>query len=127
MSFNNKTNLLINSESNTDCEGLSLIQASKCLNDEVKGFFKYNISNVNKELSLEELKVQGGVCNHWSEYYLNRFKELGFLGKEVIFWSKNKDKGHEIALVWDNNISSYCILDQTNIIGCGIWKEYNEN
>jgi hypothetical protein len=119
-------NVYSNLKDNTNCSGLDLITSAKCLNKEVNNFFKYNLSNNGKNLSVEELKSEGGTCLEWSKYFIDNAINLGFHGEQVSFWNKNKTEGHAIALVYNNNLTEYCILDQTNLIGCGRLGSINE-
>ena len=47
-----------------NCSNLSLDDTSYCLKTELSKWYKYNISNIGKDLSIEELKERGGVCSH---------------------------------------------------------------
>lgn len=105
-------------EKNQNCSNLDLVNTSYCLNEEMNTFFKYNISNKGKDLNLSELKQEGGVCYHASKFYVDNAKELGYNSQIINFWDNNKSIGHSIALVYDNNLDNYCILDQKEIVGC---------
>lgn len=76
--------------------------------NEVRGWYKYNISNVGKELTLEELKIQGAVCYQYSKYYMNRGREDGYAAK-IVTIDTGKD-AHSIAII--SNEMEYCIIDQ---------------
>ena len=99
----------------TKCDNLSLEKTAKCLNEYVKGFYEYNISNVGKELSLEELKKSGGVCSHYSELYKKHSEGLGFYGY-VIDIDVNERMGHEFFAIADD--TGYCVIDQSKLLGC---------
>jgi hypothetical protein len=104
---------------NNNCSDLNLEETANCLVDKVTEFYIYNTSNTGRKLNLTQLKIEGGTCRHWANYYISNFKDLGFMGKEIDFFSENKKDGHAIALVWDKELTNYCIIDQKNIIGCG--------
>lgn len=102
---------------NSNCSGMNLIMTSYCLNKQVNEFFKFNISNINKSLTGSELKTQGGVCWQYAKYYIDNIENEGYLGQNISFWG-NEKIGHSIALVYDKNMTSYCILDQQSVVGC---------
>ena len=96
------------------CANLSLIETSNCLNKELSSWWKYNISNLyafwpNKKIDWETIKKDGGVCWQSSEWYNRRAKDLGFSAKEISF---GEDEGHSYSLIWDKQMTEYCILDQ---------------
>lgn len=108
------------------CSNLSIRESAKCVQEYVKTFYLYNISNVNKELTFDELKEQGGVCSHFSELYCQIGKELNFstlyedrikTGKQFLTINnetKLRDTSHAIC-IWSNEFS-YIILDQKEIV-----------
>ena len=61
-----------------ECSNKSLIDAGTCVNNIVKGFWKYNDSNINKNMSFKEIQDVGGVCWHVSDLYAQIGEELGF-------------------------------------------------
>jgi hypothetical protein len=97
------------------CYNLSLEDSAYCLRYELSGFYFYNISNVGKTLTLDELKTEGGVCSHYSEFYKDSFINLGFNAK--IISMEGDDVGHVIAVAWTKNISNgtYCTADQLKV------------
>jgi len=74
----------------------------------VEEFFKYNISNAGKKLTLEELKDQGGVCSHYSKLYIDLARADGFDTEYVKFKAGNES--HAVAVI--ANEKGYCIADQ---------------
>lgn len=88
-------------------------------------FWKYNISNIRKDLSDEELKEEGGVCWQYSDWYVEQAKSRGLMGKKIEFWG-SEDIGHAIAIVYDKEISQYCILDQMTTPKCTRMGVVNE-
>lgn len=104
-------------QNNYNCTNLTLTKTTQCLRGELSSWWQYNSSNINKTLTEAELKVQGGVCAHASKWYFEQAESLGFKGEVIKFWG-NKEIGHAFALLYDKNITEYCILDQEVIIGC---------
>ena len=102
----------------TNCTNLSFQGTVYCLNDEFNDWFNYNESNTGKELTLSELKEQGGVCSHAAQYYVDSAKSLGLDASYVRFQGGQTDVGHAIALVYSTDGKEYCILDQYSIVGC---------
>jgi len=97
------------------CANLTLEQTAKCLQDEQSKWYNYNLSNINKTLTLDELKEKGGVCRHYSKWYYDNFKRLGFNAKQVVIHGSSN--GHVFTIAWDNT-TSYCILDQIIEVKC---------
>lgn len=120
--FNKPTSISIN----TDCKGLDLINSSKCLRNQLKIFYKYNISELNSEYSIERIKSFGATCWQFSRWYRDEFINLGFKAKTLDIYGD--DSGHEITIAWTNNLTngSYCLLDQEKLIGCGSLGGSNE-
>ncbi len=91
------------------CNGLDIFDTSLCLQRNVMSFYKYNVSNVGKELTFEELKEQGGVCSHYSNLYYQAGLELGFHSKEVDI-EVDEDGSHIFTII--SNSDGYCKLDE---------------
>ena len=116
-----------NSATEEDCNSTSVIFTSECLNRKLNKWYFYNISNVEKTLSLDELKSIGGVCRHAAEWYVQKAKEYGFLAHTEDFYSYDENNtayiGHEIAVIWNKDLTEYCILDQKKVLGCNSLKK----
>lgn len=107
-----------------DCENLSLIEGAECVNEIVKGFFVYNISNIDKNLSFQKLKEEGGVCSHWSELYCSVGDNLNYYTQNVTFKTEsvnitknNKTQEYDILhknCIWSDS-SGWVILDQQKL------------
>jgi len=90
-----------------------LFSYSQNLNTEVNEFWKYNLSNIKNDLTLEQLKEQGGVCWHYADYYVDRIlNETSFYAKKVRITSTEK-VDHEFTIA--SGKEGYCVLDQTKI------------
>lgn len=99
-----------------NCENLDLFETSKCLNENVRSFYKYNINNTGKELTLEQLKESGGVCSHFSKLYYNAGKELGFYTREVkidVDINDNLEIMHVFTII--SGKEGYCLLDNASV------------
>ena len=101
----------------SNCNFTTVQEASLCLVAEQKTFYNYNISNLDEKLTEDELKTSGGVCWHYSEWYVNKANQLGLFAKRVDFFS-DKTRGHAVAIIYDANLTEYCLVDQTALIGC---------
>jgi hypothetical protein len=95
-----------------NCSGLDLIKTANCLQGKLIDFYYYNITNTGKELTFEQLKEQGGVCSHYSEWYSNQAEQLGFNADKVIFQYSPTER-HEISIISDS--TGYCTMDQLNV------------
>ena len=93
-----------------NCSNLDLIDTVNCLNSEFDSFFYYNISNLNEQLTEEEFREIGGVCSHASIWYVEKARGLGYYAKYITFFDDTS--GHAIALIYDEGINDYCIVDQ---------------
>lgn len=118
---------MLSNVNNYNCDNLSLLDTSECLNNDLKRFFKYNLSNAGKEIDLEKLKNEGGVCSHASNWYKESLVNIGYKYKkqdEILFndevdykgyvtecrMSVDKTNSHIITIT--SNKEGYCILDQ---------------
>ena len=98
---------------NTLCAHLNnTVLTAYCLNDKLNSFFIYNMSNVGKALTEDQLKEEGGVCSHFARWYRDHLTALGLNAKEVDI-DVNKTSGHVIAMVEEED--AYCVLDQTDV------------
>lgn len=98
------------------CNEDDIFLDAHCINEYVKSFYKYNISNSGKDLSFEELKEVGGVCSHWSEYFCSVGNSLGYYTSTPDF--KTRIEGdyliyHQVC-IWSNS-QGYIILDGPNL------------
>ncbi len=85
-------------------------QAVNCLHANLMTFFNYNYSNYKTHLTFEELKERGGVCWHYTKWYIESAKKLGYKAKEINI-KLTDDVGHVFAVI--NDKYTYCIVDQT--------------
>lgn len=102
------TNIDSKNEIVNRCSSLDLFFTSQCLNKEVKTFFYYNITNLGKDLTFEQLKKEGGVCSHYTAFFVNIGERLGFNSTIVSIFPN--EIGHSFAVLFDN--TGYCLLDQ---------------
>ena len=118
------------SELDIICNKTNIFSISKCLKNELKEFYDYNISQVRKQLNITQLKESGGVCDHYSQFYKDNFIKLGareveqrtsfkfettmppFYISEIIFPIDN-ETSHVISIV--STSEGYCLLDQLNV------------
>lgn len=95
-----------------NCENMSLIGTSYCLENEVWDFFIYNKTNDSIELSFEELKTRGGDCRDWTLLYISAFKDLGFKYTQITI-PAGEDIQHTFLVVYDK--TGYCLIDMLTI------------
>ena len=97
-----------------NCSNLSLDDTSECLRDELMTFFKFNLSQVGKKLTNEQLKESGAVCEQYSDWYEDNLINLGFKTKTIDI--EGDDIAHRITLAWNSELNggNYCMLDQLN-------------
>jgi hypothetical protein len=112
------------------CRNKSLIDMSKCMGKGLDQIFNYNISNIGREMTYQQVVTEGGVCSHYAEIYKDWAVSLGAQyirpGDErrvfendtglyvsyVIVHSSNRTT-HKFSVLSNNE--GYCILDQTNV------------
>lgn len=96
------------------CSSLDLIETASCLQGFLEPWYNYNISNARKDLTLEQLKEQGGVCWHYAKWYQENLESLGFSVKNINF--NGTDVGHVFTIVWTPELGdgngAYCVIDQ---------------
>lgn len=107
---------------------ISTLQLSKELVAEQSKWWKYNLSNYNlfydtkigdvKNINWTVIKEEGGVCSHSAHWYKEQAINLGFESRVVSFYNQ-EGRGHEIALVYNKQLTEYCVLDQQLLVGCG--------
>lgn len=123
-SFNTKILNYVDGKNSTfNCSGLSIIPASKCLGDEMATWFRYNMSNHKKDLTLDKLKEEGGVCWHYADWYKTQAESLGYITKEVIIDTDN-ETAHQFTVI--SNREAYCVLDQLDIYCFQFWINSTE-
>lgn len=93
---------------NSDCSNQSLIDTSKCLNNQLKQFYNYTITE-DKDRSIEEIKKYGD-CYDYTRFYKLNFESLGFYTKQISI-QPDKGNGHTFLIVWDKNLTTYCKMD----------------
>lgn len=79
-----------------------------CEVDKTSEWYNYNISNINKDLTVEQLKKSGGVCWQYANYYVKLFASYNFTGTTYNFPIGKIN--HMVALVKKDNF--YCWIDQ---------------
>lgn len=95
------------------CENMSLSGSVNCLVKKVRVFYKYNETDENIELTLEELKERGGDCWDYSKLYANAAEKLGF-GYEFVLLPMGLGKKHAIVVIYSEE--GYCIVDQRSVM-----------
>lgn len=99
-------------ETPKQCENLTMKETAYCLNDYVRGIFKYKERRDYENPSLEELKEEGGDCLNWAELYMGHIEKLGFSAKRPLIDFGEKYL-HTFTIISDE--TGYCILDQKRI------------
>lgn len=104
------------------CKDKGIEETTQCLIDYIKPFYNYTVRNellyTNNQGSIEDIKKYGGDCYDYSKIMVNISKSLGYLAKLVQINSNEVDEGHTFSVIWDKNISNYCVVDQIKLLGC---------
>lgn len=101
----------------TACSKEDIFEDAYCFNNLIKTFYKYNASNIGKDLDFEELKEQGGVCNQWSDFYCSVGDKLGYYTSTPSFETEKMEKyliSHQIC-IW-SNFEGYVIFDGETLV-----------
>lgn len=87
--------------------------------EEIKPNYNYNLSNVGKYLSVEEINKTGGVCSNYAYWWYTSALDKGYLGSTVKIYGKPNYKiAHELAILYTGDLSEYCVVDGQTIVGC---------
>lgn len=100
------------------CSNLSLFKTSVCLEESLASFYNYNLSNANKEITLDQLETEGGVCSHYSNWYESQLTGSKFYIQRIIL-PINNQTNHVMNII--SNEEGYCVLDQIQN-QCWRWK-----
>jgi len=95
-------------EISKECVNNSVGSFSYCLRDYVNSFYNYSIRN-GLANDIWDLKSNGGDCSDYSIIYCEMAREAGFNSRHISFYGE--DSGHRIALIWDDELTEYCIID----------------
>lgn len=103
----------LESYDNTECANLSLEEGVACLVGYVNTFYEYKVRDPGKTLvTIEDLKLNGGDCSEWGVLYKKIAQELGYEARTIDF--HGNEMGHRFVLVWDKELSGYCVIDGRN-------------
>lgn len=91
------------------CYNLSLSYTAGCLNDYVRSIYNYTEQDDTRDMTLEELKAEGGDCRDWAFLYKELAEEVGYTA-ETFRFSTGKDTAHRIAFIISEE--GYCLMDQ---------------
>ena len=119
-----------NPDKEFNCTNLDFENSITCMNQYVQSIYNYTVRDENEYNStdgeLEDLKMNGGDCYDWNNLYVKLAKNLSLMGTHLSIYSEEKNKGHGIAIIWNKDLSEYCVLDQRSILGCQMLGGNNE-
>lgn len=78
----------------------------------VNEFYKYNISNLEKPMTFDEIKTYGGVCSHYAWIYESWAKKDGFCTKNI--YLEDGKGGHRVVII--SNEKGHCLLSNNMFI-----------
>ncbi len=104
--FQNET-IVIGGE-HLGCEGQDLFKTTQCLTRKVRSFYKYTVTADDVDLTLEEIRTQGGDCYDYSKLYATNAKRLGF-NYEFVYVPMTRSTMHVYVIIYDS--SGYCAID----------------
>ena len=94
-----------------NCDNLSIRNTAKCICDNLKTFYIYNVTDDNNHLDFSDFLERGGDCNDWARMIQRIGIKLGFYNKRVDFVT-DIDSGHTIVILADP--SGYCFFSNIN-------------
>lgn len=111
LKYNKEPEMELEVDDYIQCDDMNISSTVNCLRNYVNGF--YNFTERGDYIkTLEDIKEYGGDCYDYSILYRNMARELGFNAQIFSFYG---DKyGHSFVVIWDNNLTAYCILDLLN-------------
>jgi len=102
-----------------DCANLSVSKTTYCLRDYVSEFYNYTPRDERRynktDGNLEDVKLNGGDCNDYTNLYIDMANELGFYGREIVISTKETDFAHAFALIWAKDLSGYCTIEALSV------------
>lgn len=101
-----------------NCKNLNLTESVYCLRNEIKPFYKYNVTDdkIAKNMTLDEIKEFGGDCGVYSYLYERLGIGLGFNATTNRYNGiKNVHYAHRWAEVWDIDEEKYCELNMLEV------------
>ena len=93
----------------SNCAGKSLEESTSCLRKKIMPIYNYTI-RPDTIKTYDDILNNGGDCFDYSNLYLKMANMIGYNA------TLGKIPGHAFTIVYDE--TGYCVLDQTNLIGC---------
>ena len=96
-------------------EDLNLSKEVYDIYSNIRPIFKYNITNIHKELNESQLIEEGGVCWHWTDWYIREGNKRNITTQKIDI-KLNETLGHRFAVMFDKD--EYCIVDENSYPIC---------
>jgi hypothetical protein len=64
---------------------------------------------------LTDIELNGGDCTEWTYYYGSLAQSIGFKVQDVSIYPDERSAGHRFLIMWDKNLTGYCLMDQLNV------------
>ena len=87
------------------CSNLDLKQTAYCVNSAVKEIYNFSLTYYEVR-NLSQLKILGGDCYDYTQFYKYIFDELNFSTEVVILYSEN----HTFMIA--SSREGYCLMEQ---------------
>jgi hypothetical protein len=112
-----KNKFFYNYSQGPNCENLSFQKTAICLNDFVRDIFIYNITDDDIDLSLEELKMRGGDCRDWTNFYEQYMNYYGYNQTQIVrvFVGEEEDYYFYHVFLIASHSSGYCHMDMKDL------------
>jgi CRISPR/Cas system-associated exonuclease Cas4 (RecB family) len=96
---------------NNNCKDMDLLNTSSCLNNELNTFYKYNISQIGKTLTDEELKIisKKNIDSNKNIYITGRY-DIFDSTNNYLYEIKTSISSSEYTEAWLIQVSFYAIM-----------------
>ena len=98
----------------SDCQNLSFIEQTNCMIEYLSPYYNYtHRSDIDR--SIDEVLTNGGDCYDWSHVYAKLGNQLGLNTRVEYIFVDGSRKGHAFTIIWDKNLTGYCIVDNLEL------------
>lgn len=115
----NDYGLSLNENGYQHCGNKTVEDHVKCVIKYISSFYDYKPTK-DSERTLSDIIENGGDCYDYSRLYVEIAKELGYNAKKVSIFGEESEVGHAFALIWDEEVREYCIVEGLNMECWGI-------
>ena len=112
-----------------NCDNLSVSDTTICLRDFVKKFYNYTSRDERNYTEIQgtfyDVQINGGDCYDYSKMYRDMAIKLGMKSRTISIYP-DEGIGHVFTVIWDVNLTEYCVIDMMNILDCVEFEQDDE-